>query len=217
MKKKISTVFLSTPEAEAGAMPSVYPRPQLVRDSFLSLDGKWEFCAIPKGFEPVFDRLITVPFPPESPLSRIGEVFPDGTELNYRRSFTLPDGFHRGRVLLHFGAADQVAEIWLNSHFLGKHEGGYLPFSFDITAHLRPGQNDLFVRVTDDLGSHVLPWGKQKHKRGGMWYTPVSGLWQSVWLESVPEVYIKSLSIQADSTGAVIRADGISEGMIKVH
>ncbi|MBR6726823.1 MAG: hypothetical protein IKM08_01395, partial [Clostridia bacterium] len=217
MKKKSEALFLTTPEAEAATLPTLYPRPALVRESFFSLDGIWEFCAHPKGHPPRFDRQIRVPFPPESPLSRVGEVFPDRTELNYRKSFTLPKDFNRGRVLLHFGAADQVAEVWLNSHFLGKHTGGYLPFSFDVTAQLRRGQNNLYVRVTDDLNSHVLPWGKQRHKRGGMWYTPVSGLWQTVWLESVPEVYVKSLSVKADQGGAVITAEGVDEGMIKVY
>ncbi|MBQ8341014.1 MAG: glycoside hydrolase family 2 [Clostridia bacterium] len=217
MKKKNNTVFLTTPEAENASLPVVYPRPCLVRDSFFSLDGKWEFCAHPKGHPPKFDRRIRVPFPPESPLSRVGEVFPDGTELNYRKSFTLPEGFCRDRVILHFGAADQVAEVWLNSHFLGKHVGGYHPFSFEITEHLREGSNHLYVRVTDRLNDHVLPWGKQRHDRGGMWYTPISGIWQSVWLESVPAEYVRSLTVKANGSGALITAEGVSEGMIKVY
>jgi beta-galactosidase/beta-glucuronidase len=218
MKNKEQTIFLTTPEAECAALPPLYPRPALVRDSFFSLDGRWEFCAHPKGYPPQFDRRIVVPFAPQSPLSRIGECYDDKTELHYRREFSLPDGFCKGRVILHFGAADQVAEVFLNSHFLGKHTGGYLPFSFDVTPYLCKGQNHLYVRVTDDLDSHVLPWGKQRHKRGGMWYTPISGLWQSVWMESVPETYVRSLTVRADADGNVtVTADGVLEGMLKIN
>ena len=215
--KKNRFVTLDTPEAGiADHGDSVYPRPQLRRDSFFSLNGVWDFSARPSGMEPEFDKRIRVPFPPESALSGVHHVYPDGTELCYHRSFELPDGFCRGRVLLHFGAADQVTKVWLNSHYLGEHVGGYLPFSFDVTEYLQKGKNTLFIRVIDELDKHILPWGKQKHKRGGMWYTPVSGLWQTVWMESVPDVYIRSLQIKADDKGATIRAEGISDGMVTV-
>ena len=193
-----------------------YPRPQLQRDSFFSLDGLWDFSAQSVGTDPVFDRRIRVPFPPQSKLSQISECFPDGTELCYRHDFCLPENFCRARTVLHIGATDQVARVWLNGQFLGEHSGGYLPFSFDVTAYLQSGENSLLIRVTDELDKHILPWGKQKHKRGGMWYTPVCGIWQSCWLESVPEVYVRSLEIRADDTGAVIRAEGVDEGMLIV-
>ena len=209
-------ITLSTPEAETAVTAPVYPRPCLVRASFFSLDGNWEFSAKPRGMQPDLSRLIRVPFPPESALSRVGEQFPDGTELTYRRTFALPEGFCRDRVILHVGACDQVAKVWLNSHFLGEHVGGYLPFSFEVTKWLRAGDNTLMIQVTDELDTHVLPWGKQKHKRGGMWYTPVSGIWQSCWLESVPDVYVKGLHVQADDKRAVIRAEGVDEGMVIV-
>jgi len=215
MKTK-KLIALDTPEASLASAAPVYPRPCLRRDSFFSLDGEWEFSAKPRGFEPDLTKKIRVPFPPESALSGIGEVFPDGTELCYHRRFTLPDGFLRDRVILHIGATDQVAEVWLNGHSLGKHIGGYLPFSFDITPHLHPGENTVFIRVVDELDKHILPWGKQKHKRGGMWYTPVSGIWQSVWMESVPLTYVKALDIRADGSGATIRAEGVDEGMLIV-
>ncbi len=214
--KKTSLIALDTPEAGMVGADTPYPRPQLRRDSFFSLDGLWEFSARPLGMEPDFSRQIRVPFPPESALSGIGEVFPDGTALCYRRRFTLPEGFCRERMILHVGAADQVAKVWLNSHYLGEHVGGYLPFSFDVTRHLRKGENSLFVQVVDELDAHVLPWGKQKHKRGGMWYTPVSGLWQTCWLESVPSTYVRSLSIKTDGTGATITAEGVETGMVIV-
>ena len=181
--KKSRLITLDTPEAGlADHGRAVYPRPQLRRDSFFSLDGIWDFSARPCGMEPEFDKRIRVPFVPESALSGVHHVYPSGTELCYHRSFELPSGFCRGRVLLHFGASEQETKVWLNSHYLGEHVGGYLPFSFDVTDYLQKGKNALFVRVTDELDQHVLPWGKQKHKRGGMWYTPVSGIWQTEWM-----------------------------------
>jgi hypothetical protein len=179
--KKTPFTVLDTPEATMIGKNVPYPRPQLQRDSFFSLDGHWELSAQPVGKDPVFDRRIRVPFAPQSKLSEVEECFPDGTELCYRRSFRLPDGFTRDRTILHIGAADQIARVWLNGEFLGEHTGGYHPFSFDVTSYLRSGENLLLIRVTDELDSHILPWGKQKHKRGGMWYTPVSGIWQSCW------------------------------------
>ena len=216
LKEKNFTV-LDTPEAEIVGTDIPYPRPQLRRSSFFSLDGLWDFSARQSGKEAVFDRQIRVPFPPESKLSGIRERFENGTELCYRRTFRLPADFCRARTILHIGAADQVTRVWLNGHFLGEHKGGYLPFSFDASSHLLSGENLLLIRVTDELDRHILPWGKQKHKRGGMWYTPVSGIWQACWLESVPEAYVKSLEIKADETGAVIRAEGVDEGMLIVR
>ena len=217
MKSK-HLIALQTKEAERmDSLPTAYPRPTLVRDSFLSLDGLWDFSARPAGEEPSFHARIRVPFPPESALSGIGKVYPDGTVLTYRRSFSLPEGFFKGRVILHVGATDQCAEVTLNGVYLGKHEGGYLPFSFDITEALTAGENTLTVVATDHLDSHVLPYGKQRHARGGMWYTPVSGIWQTVWLESVPEIYIRSLTVRADERGAHIVADGVDEAMILVR
>ena len=160
-----------------------HPRPQMKRERWKTLNGTWTLNG----------SFIKVPFPPQSQLSGYqGKI---GAHLNYEKTFVIPEEFQLPRVLLHFGAADQVAEVWLNEELLGKHEGGYLPFSFDITAHVRWGEeNRLKVKVTDKL-SHVYPYGKQKKHRGGMWYTPVSGIWQSVWLENVPERYVENLKI----------------------
>ena len=212
--QKKQFITLQTPEAKELDAPRGYPRPQLRRDSFLSLDGIWDFGTAPADKAPIYDKRIRVPFPPESALSGIREEFPDGTVLCYRRSFALPAGFLRDRVILHIGAADQVAQVLLNGQELGRHEGGYLPFSFDITEQLATGENLLQIHVTDQLDAHILPWGKQKHQRGGMWYTPISGIWQSVWLESVPRVYVKALQIRADEKGATITAQGVSEGTV---
>lgn len=185
-------VHLLTPEGEAlrGQPWRRYPRPQLRRDSFFCLNGLWDFAALCADEAPeTFPENILVPFAPESLLSGIHRTFPKGVRFFYRTTFTLPDGFRKARVLLHFGAVDQHAEVWLNGARLGAHTGGYDPFTFDITEHLLP-QNTLLVRATDDL-DRSLPYGKQRRKRGGMWYTPVSGIWQTVWLESVPQRYIR--------------------------
>ena len=175
----------------------VYPRPQLKRESYLNLNGTWELDA--DGYK----GAIIVPFCPESQLSGVEKHFPDGSTFAYRRSFTLPKDFNRGHVLLHFGAVDQIAEIYVNQIFIGSHVGGYESFCFDITDTLKE-ENTLEVRVIDDLRDHILPYGKQTLKRGGMWYTPVSGIWQTVWLESVPESYVNSLDIQVTLDTAVI-------------
>ena len=192
---------LYTPEGETlqGTPWQVYPRPQLKRESYVNLNGLWDLEAEGNTL-PIF-----VPFCPESSLSGIGQHFPEGEDLVYRRKFTLPEGFRKDRVLLHFGAVDQIAEVSLNGVDLGTHTGGYTAFTFDITHTLRE-ENVLEVGISDDLYDQSLPYGKQvrPEKRGGMWYTPVSGIWQTVWLESVPETYIEDLDIQVDLTKAVI-------------
>ena len=180
-------------ENRNGTPWNVYPRPQMKRDSFLNLNGAWEFTAEPQGIT----RQIQVPFCPESMLSGIREHFPEGGVLTYRRGCVLPEGFRRGRVLLHVGAADQVADVYVNGIHVTHHEGGYDAFSADITEQLQP-ENTVEIRCVDDLRIQDYPYGKQvlPEKRGGMWYTPVSGIWQSVWLESVPETYIRKLNIE---------------------
>ena len=173
-----------------------YPRPQLKRESYLNLNGIWDCAFTSSSAAPEeFDMEIVVPFPPESELSGVGRTLQPGEYLWYRRSFALPEGFNAGRVLLHFGAVDQCARVWLNGEDVCVHTGGYLPFSADITELLTPGGNVLLVRVTDetDRGCHTR--GKQKLKPSGIWYSPVSGIWQTVWCESVPENYISSLFI----------------------
>ena len=207
---------LLTPAGEhLPAVPwNVYPRPQMERDSFLCLNGTWALSVSHKG-QTLYDGDILVPFSPEALLSGVHRQFPDGSTLCYRRRLTLPEGFCRGRVLLHFGAADQIAEVFLNGVPLGRHEGGYLPFSFDITDALQP-QNELEVRVTDTLADAVFPYGKQSLRRGGMWYTPQSGLWQTVWVESVCEGAVRALHIEADMSGATVTADGVTDGEVCV-
>lgn len=173
-----------------------YPRPGMKRQGYMSLNGKWRL----NGQE------ILVPFPPQSHLSGYrGSV---GRKLEYTRTFLLADetlhrNGERNRVLLHFGAVDQVAEVFVNGSLAGRHEGGYLPFSYDITKYLLEGENLLTVRAQDALSARY-PYGKQRKNRGGMWYTPVSGIWQSVWLETVPEIYIERLEVTADEKSAQV-------------
>ncbi len=173
---------------------SAYPRPQMIRDSYLCLNGDWGFAVSECAECPTsFPMTIHVPFPPESAFSEICKTPEKGEYLHYNRRFSLPAGFKKDRVLLHFGAVDQIATVYLNGKLLGTNEGGYHPFFFDITDCLAE-ENELTVCVLDDL-CEAFPYGKQTRKRGGMWYTPVSGIWQTVWLESVPTAYIEALRI----------------------
>lgn len=185
-----------------------YPRPQLRRESYLNLNGRWRYAitASPEAPER-WDGEILVPFSPEAPLSGAGRGPAKDEYLHYFRTFSLPDGFRRERVLLHFGAADQIAEVFVNGTSVVKHTGGYWPFSADITAVLREGENALRVTVCDNADDPSHAYGKQRYKRGGMWYTAQSGLWQTVWLESVPEVYVKSLRITPEFDDSRVRIE----------
>lgn len=175
---------------------NIYPRPQLERDSFFCLNGKWHLvCRNEKTKAEEDWGDILVPFPPESALSGIKKTPESSDVLVYSRSFVLPEGFLKDRVLLHFGAADQIADVELNGQTIGHHEGGYLPFTLDITESLRPEENRLTVYVRDPLDTDY-PVGKQRASRGGIWYTPFSGLWQTVWMESVPAQYIQAIRLK---------------------
>lgn len=184
-----------------------YPRPQLVRAEWLCLNGSWDFRCDGRS------QRILVPFCAESLLSGLTTVPKIGREMEYRRSFRVPRDWEGRRLLLHFGAVSRMAVVLVNGRELAQHENSYLPFTVDITHVVRPGENELRLRVINDL-SHKYPWGKQKEKRGGMWYTPCSGIWQTVWLEPVPEHYIRSLSIRTGADWARITADGIQEGRV---
>ena len=174
-----------------------YPRPQMRRDSYLNLNGRWEY-AITDSDEPprCWDGTILVPFSPESALSGVGRTLRPGQTLWYRREVTVPQGFipRDGRLLLHFGAVDQEAAVYLNGVLLGRHMGGYNAFTLDATDALGP-RNTLLVRVHDDTDATFHSRGKQKTRRGGIWYTPQSGIWQTVWMEAVPRRYIEGLHI----------------------
>ena len=185
-----------------------YPRPQLVRADWLCLNGEWDF-----GFEGN-SMPIRVPFCPESLLSGVETPPRPGAELRYRRFFVLPESWQGRRVLLHFGAVMRRAVVLVNGQELCRHDNGYLSFTVDVTPALRRGRNELLVLAVNDLDRRY-PYGKQRADRGGMWYTPCSGIWQSVWLEPVPEQYIRSLSVSTGPDWAEIRCDGPETGLVR--
>ena len=195
-KKPVRTVDLTTPFEEAAKgdeWAEEYPRPQMKRNSYISLCGAWDLSVEKKGVvTPVGE--VVVPFSPETRLSGVNRTLQKNEQYIYEKAFELSEDIVRERTLLHFGAVDQIAEVWLNGTYLGEHVGGYLPFTFDVSGIAVVGTNILRVRVTDNLDIE-LAYGKQRKKRGGMWYTPISGIWQAVWLEGVPERYISSLRI----------------------
>ena len=211
---KLTTVW---GENLTGTPWEVYPRPQMRRDSYVNLNGLWNLRVLEKGAEaPVYDGSIRVPFCPESALSGVERHFSEGSTLHYSREFTLPEGFNRGRVLLHIGAADQILQCYVNGKEIGDHTGGYEAVVFDITDVLAE-TNLLELAVVDDLRDLSMPYGKQTMKRGGMWYTPVSGIWQTVWLESVPERYIRGLNIENRGGSVTIdTGDAAMQGTVTV-
>ena len=215
----MATEKLLTTEGEqlSGIPWNVYPRPQLRRDNWLNLNGQWAFAVSAETALPEeYDREIRVPFCPESTLSGIETHFSEGSNLFYKREVVLPESWEGQRVLLHIGAADQIAEVYVNQNSVGLHVGGYESFSFDITPYLQK-TNELVIRVVDNLNPHVLPYGKQVVQRGGMWYTPVSGIWQTVWLEAVPEAYLAGLDIQVSRTTATITTIPIMDGTVTMN
>ncbi|MEZ5185876.1 MAG: glycoside hydrolase family 2 TIM barrel-domain containing protein [Candidatus Nanopelagicales bacterium] len=176
-----------------------YPRPQLQRESYLNLNGRWDYAfRISDRLSTAWDGQIVVPFSPETELSGVGRQLQPGEYLHYHRTWVMPDGFVDRHVLLHFGAVDQWCRVFVNGHLVGEHEGGYWPFSFVITEHLETDENHLHVIVQDPSDSGVGARGKQKLQPGGIWYTAQSGIWQTVWLESVPQTYVTRLQIEPD-------------------
>ena len=186
-----------------------YPRPQLRRDSYLCLNGKWSF-AVKSGEKIKYSGEILVPFVPESRISGVGISVDDDDLLVYERTVTLDEEFLRSKTLLHIGASDQFTRVFVNDALVGENIGGYLPIECDITDAVRVGKNKLRVEVRDPLDLD-LPYGKQTKKRGGMWYTKVSGIWQTVFIESLPENYIKNIKITPDLGGADIAVFGGEE------
>ena len=182
----------------------VYPRPQLVRASFLSLNGKWSF-----GEGDDASSEILVPFPPESACSGYGKEIGSG-KMTYKKSVTLPGNFINDRLIIHFGAVDQIAELYVNESLVMRNEGGYIPFSADITDYVTEDSFEIMLKVTDTL-DQTYPYGKQRKKRGGMWYTPISGIWQTVWLESLPKKPIVSLTIEQNTNSAKIKVNSEAE------
>ena len=171
-----------------------YPRPQMRRGHAYILNGRWDYAITRSDRMPgQWDGEILVPFSPEAPLSGVNRTLQPGEYLWYRRTIQLQPEPGK-RVLLHFGAVDQIAAVYINGAPVGGHTGGYTAFTLDITEAVT-GEDTLLVRVRDDSDESPLARGKQKTERGGIWYTPQSGIWQTVWAELVPERYIKNLRI----------------------
>lgn len=188
-------------------MISNYPRPQMRRDSFYCLNGTWDFEITHEDVVPNnFSMTITVPYPPESRNSGIEQRITSRDRMYYRKFFHVSKHFLSVYTFLHFGGVDQECQVWLNGSLLGEHKGGFTSFSFDISRIIQEGNNELIVMAIDKL-SHIYPWGKQKNRNGGMWYTPFSGIWQSVWIESVPHEFITRLKIKPSLTSVTIDVD----------
>jgi beta-galactosidase/beta-glucuronidase len=177
-----------------------YPRPQLVRNEWLNLNGVWGFDITASDEQPTtFSTEILVPFPVESALSGVMKAVSEKERLWYRRTFDIPRGWLGRRILLNFGAVDFEAKVFVNGKNVGMHRGGYDGFSFDITDSLNPaGENELVVSVWDPTDAGTQPRGKQVRKPSGIWYTSTSGIWQTVWLEPVRAAHITGLAIVPD-------------------
>lgn len=193
-----------------------YPRPQLKRQSFYSLNGVWQYAITQSQNTPVqYDGEICVPFSPESPLSGVCKTLLPKEYLHYKRSFTLPTDFKLSRTLLHFGAVDHSCACFVNGKEAGRHEGGYLPFTFDISAFVKKGENEITLTVSDPSDGNGAQTGKQRLKRGGIWYTAQSGIWQTVWLENVAQNYIEKLYITPDFDNSRVNVKVVSAGELK--
>ncbi|MFA9465150.1 MAG: glycoside hydrolase family 2 protein [Velocimicrobium sp.] len=185
-----------------------YPRPKLVRDSYYNLNGEWEYAISKAKHVDNYTGKILVPFSPETGLSGVSKTVMPEDYLHYRTKFILPTGLKKDRVILHFGAVDQECEVHLNGIRLGEHKGGYLPFSFDISAELLEGENTLTLCVVDKTEYAPHARGKQKlvkkGKYGSLFYTPNSGIWKTVWLESVSDKYIMDVKITPHYDNAAV-------------
>lgn len=184
-----------------------YPRPQLARPEWKNLNGLWDYAITPDtvGRPPAFAGQILVPFPVESALSGVMTNFDEHSRLWYRRDFSVPPAWRGQRVRLHFGAVDWHCQVWVNGHEIGRHQGGYDAFTFDITGALDwKGAEELLVCVTDPTEGDQ-PRGKQSRKPEGIFYTSTSGIWQTVWLEPVPEVCIDRLKCTPDLDARSLR------------
>lgn len=186
-----------------------YPRPIMERNDWINLNGIWSYAIVNKSAASPqeSDGEILVPFAVESSLSGVGRSLTDEQALWYKRTFSLPPTWKNKRVLLHFGAVDWQADVWVNGIKVGMHTGGFTPFEFDITEALKNGENTLEVRVLDATDKGWQPRGKQVIEPREIWYTPVSGIWQTVWLEPVADTYITNLRILPDIDANTLTID----------
>jgi beta-galactosidase/beta-glucuronidase len=199
-------------EVGADSVHAEYPRPQMVREDWMNLNGLWEYSIAGKDeSKPIsFDGQILVPFCVESALSGVTKAVGEGERLWYRRTFELPDKWAQRCILLHFGAVDWETRVWINGKEVGTHRGGYDAFTFDITKSLNDtNSQEIVLSVWDPTDRGFQPRGKQVRKPGGIWYTAVTGIWQTVWLEPVGRAYIKSLKIVPDVDAEAVRVTAV--------
>jgi len=178
-----------------------YPRPQLVRSEWLNLNGLWDFALLPRTapMPKDFSQKILVPFCAESALSGVGQTVTPKDRIWYRRTFTVPPSWAGRRIILHFEAVNWDTAVWVNGAYVGSHRGAYDRFSFDITEYLKEGMQELVVSVWDPTNFESQARGKQQMPQEGIWYTPVSGIWQTVWLEPIPKAAaLREIKITTD-------------------
>ncbi len=188
-----------------------YPRPIMERTEWQNLNGLWSYAILPVGRQPVsFDGEILVPFAIESSLSGVQKSVGKDNELWYQREFVIPSNWENNKIILHFGAVDWSADVWVNDIKVGRHQGGYTPFSFDITPALVSNTNTIKVKVWDPTDDGFQPRGKQVKNPEGIWYTSVTGIWQTVWLEPVPNIYIKDLKITPNIDNNTLLVEAIT-------
>ena len=192
-----------------------YPRPQMVRPDWQNLNGLWEYAirAKDENRPQAFDGKILVPFPVESALSGVMKRVDEKQRLWYRRTFTVPADWAGRHVLLHFGAVDWETAVWVNGKQLGEHRGGYDPFTLDLTDALaKSGEQEIVLAVSDPTDAGTQPRGKQVRNPEGIWYTPTTGIWQTVWIEPVPQAHLDSLTVTPDLDKGVVRVQAVTTG-----
>ena len=191
-----------------------YPRPQLVRNDWQNLNGRYEYAitGLNENFPEKYDGEIIVPFAPECYLSGVCKTIEPDNFLWYRKKFVLKDIFNGKRTILHFGAVDWKCRVFINNNLVVEHTGGYVPFSADITDALVDGENEMIVRVYDPTDANWQDRGKQVRESKGFWYTATSGIWQTVWLEPVDDIYVKNIKMTPDIDSGILKLSTFFDG-----